>query len=523
MAMSDRSKIYKLNRNIGKIREDLIELKSNDSIRSPDLDIGVIIRIRKLRTSYNRLTYEQYQEVKEVYSFFKTKKTDLIGISLQSEHHQFVMMNIGKTSTEVHMTPRWFKSTEEEEKEVLKTIKYPSNINDHRPYNTIACFRTKNNETVDFTKKPLEVKADSSETLVLALDVFIKEFGGKLTFTTENLSFEESHYRTACGIADLGSAHLFVNEQLSSAKFSLLLDLNYDQLAKSNETMKTFVLSFVDDLAKDLSCSNDFIRIISVEKSTKIKGKTQINLVLTTPEKTKTEELAELFQTHARQGFSKATNVLYHIIPDDYQCQWMPILSYLQLKPSDFDRRFNFDYRQEGLPKTQLRGNLKYYLPNQWYRHALKVDDKYQDEPKWLGSINGPGEWPVAFHGTQSLAVKGIAELGLLTSSIKRDAMLDEAIQQKGQEVNRPGLYVATRCNGGSYPQYTNKFEVNISAEKIETFEVVFQCRVRPNSYTIHKRPVKVGEAWRIVDPTAVRPYGILLKNANITALDDTD
>jgi hypothetical protein len=76
-------------------------------------------------------------------------------------------------------------------------------------------------------------------------------------------------------------------------------------------------------------------------------------------------------------------------------------------------------------------------------------------------------------------------------------------------------LYVATHCNGGFHPIYTAKFEVKTSPEKTDTFQVVFQCRVRHNSYTSHKGPVKVGEAWRIVDPTAVRPYGILLKNAN--------
>lgn len=213
-------------------------------------------------------------------------------------------------------------------------------------------------------------------------------------------------------------------------------------------------------------------------------------------------------------GFSSKT-ILGYIKPDEYQCKWMPILSYLQLQPLDFDPRYNLDYAAGGLPEQLKRGGYPYYLPIGWYRHGLKVDNKYKDNPAWLGSSNGPGEWPVAFHGTNSKAVKNIADQGLLVSAVKTDAMLQSAIKQKGEEVNRPGLYVATHCNGGSHPRYTATFDVVISPEKTDTLQVVFQCRVRPNSFTCHTGPVKVGEAWRIVDPTAVRPYGILLKNIN--------
>jgi len=194
----------------------------------------------------------------------------------------------------------------------------------------------------------------------------------------------------------------------------------------------------------------------------------------------------------------------------------MPVLSFLQLQPVDFDSRYNLDYAKGGIPAKLTRAGLPYYLPIGWYRHALKVDKKYKDGSVWLGSSNAPGEWPVAFHGTNSKAVRNISDKGLLTSSVVRDRMLKEAINQKGEEVNRPGLYVATHCNGGSHPYYTEKFDVQTPAEKTKTFQVVFQCRVRPDSYTIHTAPVKVGEAWRVVDPEAVRPYGILLKNTDI-------
>jgi hypothetical protein len=94
---------------------------------------------------------------------------------------------------------------------------------------------------------------------------------------------------------------------------------------------------------------------------------------------------------------------------------------------------------------------------------------------------------------------------------VKTDAMMEEAIEQIGEEANRPGLYVATHCNGGS-DIYTQPFTVTAFPGKSEQFRIVFQCRVEPGKFTTHTSPVNVGEAWRIVDPKAVRPYGILLK-----------
>jgi hypothetical protein len=112
----------------------------------------------------------------------------------------------------------------------LKNIKYPPNTTEHRPFNTIARFRAVKEETNDFTSKSIEVKEDSTETLVLALDAFIQQFGGKLSFTNDDLWFQESTHRFACGVANLGSAHLLATEHISSAKFALIINLDYDTL-----------------------------------------------------------------------------------------------------------------------------------------------------------------------------------------------------------------------------------------------------------------------------------------------------
>ncbi|CAF1161995.1 unnamed protein product [Rotaria sp. Silwood1] len=86
---------------------------------------------------------------------------------------------------------------------------------------------------------------------------------------------------------------------------------------------------------------------------------------------------------------------------------------YLQLQAFDFDPKYNYDYTKPDVPAELMHGSLPHYLPIGWFRHALKVDNKYKYGSTWLGSSNGPGEWPVAFHGTKSRAVKSITDQGL--------------------------------------------------------------------------------------------------------------
>ncbi len=215
-------------------------------------------------------------------------------------------------------------------------------------------------------------------------------------------------------------------------------------------------------------------------------------------------------QDNGRSGFITDT-VLKHVKPREYECTWKPILTNLQIRPSDLDRRYNFDYRKPRVPQEDKRGSYPYYLPIGWYRHGLNVSTKYGNDRTWIGSISAKGEWPVAFHGTGKAAVGGIIKEGLSIGTAKRDLKIGEAIKQMGEEANRKGLYVATHCNGAS-DNYATSFTVTAFPDKSEQFRIVFQCRVQPGKFTTHTRPVKVGEAWRIVDPAALRPYGILLK-----------
>lgn len=190
----------------------------------------------------------------------------------------------------------------------------------------------------------------------------------------------------------------------------------------------------------------------------------------------------------------------------------MPLLTYLQLRPQDFDKKHNFDYNTKGLYLDNKRGGYPYYLPLGWYRHAIDVSKKYPTDDPWLGYENLPGEWPVAFHGTHAEVVSNIKKDGLLIDKVKHDSMREEAVQRMGPKVDKPGLYLSTRCKGGAHPWYTKTFCVNVSEGKIERFRVVFQCRVKPGAFTTHICPITGSETWRVVDSNAVRPYGILVR-----------
>ncbi|CAF4355465.1 unnamed protein product, partial [Rotaria sordida] len=121
---------------------------------------------------------------------------------------------------------------------------------------------------------------------------------------------------------------------------------------------------------------------------------------------------------YARSGFGTDT-ILQHVKPGEYECLWKSVLSYLQIRPSDLDPQFNFDYKTSGLPEKLTRGSYPYYLPLGWYRYALKVLDKYGNDNAWIGQVDAEGEWPVAFYGTHSDAVSSILQHGLLPNAVK--------------------------------------------------------------------------------------------------------
>ena len=207
--------------------------------------------------------------------------------------------------------------------------------------------------------------------------------------------------------------------------------------------------------------------------------------------------------------------MLRHVVPAVYEYRWISAMKYLKLQESDFAPEFNVDYREEKYPEEDRRGGYPYYLPLGWFRHGLRVLDKYEEGPTWIGQVNGEGEWAVAYHGTGAEVADGIVEEGLLSSAVRRDVMRKEAVKEFGEEADRPAVYVATNCDGGA-AIFTTPFTVTSFPDQSETFCLVFQCRVKPEKFSVHDTPVEQGKAWRFVHATSIRPYGLLLKKCDI-------
>ena len=199
----------------------------------------------------------------------KKKRVILIPIRILNElKPKIVELYIGKNSTKLKMAPDWFER--DDQSESLKNIVYPKGIteNQERTFNTVARYRAAaNRPNNNFRQSSIQLNENNTETLIIALDDFVQQFGGELSFTNEDFTFEETTHRTACGVANLSSAHLLATDYIPTAKFTFLVDLDYQSdLARSSETMQNFTLEFSKSIANVLDCPSDYVRVTSLEK-----------------------------------------------------------------------------------------------------------------------------------------------------------------------------------------------------------------------------------------------------------------
>ncbi|CAF2041130.1 unnamed protein product [Rotaria magnacalcarata] len=402
------------------------------------------------------------------------------------------------TGITISVTPAWFEETA-----VTTSIRYPpivtatSDKEVRRPFDILAKYRAvrdgQHKKQIDFVAEPFIPNVDSTETLIVVLDMLAQSKGIQTSFTSTPCTFKSSIDSAACGIVNLSTMPLFSLAEdgpLSTATFNLKLNLSYEDVTSTENTMRNFVVSFINDIAKTFSCKPDY-----------------------------TQDLAKKFVEEATKPFSVDLLVLSKTAPAHYPIQWEQIPSTLQLQPSDFEPSHDRDYRNCPVSDSvQQRGNRPYYRPIDWYRHALRVIDKYSDDKPWLGMNNGPGEWPVAYHGTKKEFVSPIIKGGLKAAGA--DFYKYKAMEEKGPQAEH-GIYLATYCNKGSDSErYAASFTVKMlpgTPFKEETYKVVFQCRFNPKTFTEHDWALESNDdplrkEIRVYKMDGVRPYGILLK-----------
>ncbi|CAG8440067.1 4421_t:CDS:1 [Funneliformis caledonium] len=139
------------------------------------------------------------------------------------------------------------------------------------------------------------------------------------------------------------------------------------------------------------------------------------------------------------------------------------------------------------------RGNFKYYRPYGWKRIALKVLDN-----DWLGAKDRmnpfnsvDGEWINSYHGTAKGNVEPITKDGF---DLSKGINFEFGI----------GIYSTP------YIEIASGYATRFNYEG-ETYKVVFQNRVKPNTFNI--------ENFRRYFVTSndrdIRPYGICIQKCN--------
>jgi hypothetical protein len=180
-------------------------------------------------------------------------------------------------------------------------IVYPIGVVDFQPYKTIARYRRTIKQSTNFREKPLNVADDSTETLILGLESFAQQHGCALSFTDADQRFDRSIYQAACGVIDLGSVHLLATDSLLTANFQFEIDLDYDsEITQSKDKVEEFVVDFCEAISQVLSCANNNVRVFSIDKLAKKSGRSHVNFGLTTPDQTRTEQLAHDLQVYLK-------------------------------------------------------------------------------------------------------------------------------------------------------------------------------------------------------------------------------
>jgi len=164
---------------------------------------------------------------------------------------------------------------------------------------------------------------------------------------------------------------------------------------------------------------------------------------------------------------------------------------------SNIDERWNRTYEEAERGKKYFRGNLPYFLPINYTRLGLKVDQFDADY----------GSWPVAYHGTKNLDA--------LLAYILNGLLLPGDRTRDGREVSIARDHIPRGVAPSGIPKgsfagdWANAIFVTPSIEYAlmysrhalnsgRTVSVVFQCRVMPNSFEIHRETVNRGDVNKI-------------------------
>ena len=275
-----------------------------------------------------------------------------------------------------------------------------------------------------------------------------------------------------------------------------------DLIIYDEEEQKKFVEKELDKLEKILQVPRVYIHLCNFREGS-VTFDANISIKFIQESKNENKEILEKPFVdpfiNIDSNFDNLVNKLKEVSEaNNAKISSVPLVEGIKLNSSLFDSRGN---RNSGWPVGEKRGEMDYIPPLGWNGHGLRVSKKYDGgDDTWLGMDNSPGEWCVAYHGTNIKFAKSIIETNLRPGVNQYHKNCNNINSKCNLEKVGIGIYVSPLPNTAElYSTLTNHYKC------------MFMCRINPNKFRTCADTNK--EYW-VVDPTEedIRPYRLLIK-----------
>lgn len=153
------------------------------------------------------------------------------------------------------------------------------------------------------------------------------------------------------------------------------------------------------------------------------------------------------------------------------------------------DPQYDFDFTNVNDNGSNFqRGSKPYLRPCGWKRIAIKASKQYENDT-WLGSSNKPGEWPVAYHGTDFQKAKEVFTKNYDAPSLK------------GLTFNKAHLTTVDI-------KHAEEFAQTINVNSTLRVKFIIQSRIKPDNIVNNN----LNTCMLIPSFEDLRPYGICYK-----------
>ena len=351
--------------------------------------------------------------------------------------------------------------------------------------------KMKNPENFIETKKALESEKKEPELFVLGLlSKNLENIGVETAIQKENKISDDPD-------ADITYLQYIINGYVNKKKYDLHFDFGKernDEILNDENEYNKFKKRLIKKLSRDYNISEDKIIVTFPQK-----GSVSVQVIF------QSDEFNNLNLEDFKRNFKNDNN--FQELQNLKTIHESVVMEGCKLSKSMLDSRGN---RSEGWAIGENRGGKPYKPPTDgWIGLGLKVLDRFDNgDNKWIGMINGPGEWCVAYHGVG----RGQENVKYITKSIINDRFKPGSGQayKNDENMNKPG----TKVGEGVYcTPDIDKAEIYSGKTKIngKNYYTVLMVRVKPSAI---RQSSEEPDYWVVNGTTdEIRPYRILYKS----------